>query len=268
MLRAFLPCMIFCFAMFIEGTSQTTNSTFAYHPASAHKQSWERLNLWLSSAYIYVTKQGQVDQDDCLLTASHSLSLSRLSMLSEGMDDSELLVHSQWIDQGDVGKGMCSLSQATGKKHLELLLLLGAYYAFQPQNYLDYRDSVEYFLSKAVNEGNALEMDVSQAVPLGLILNEAITNSIKYGFPDGRSGVISILLGMSTPDHYSLIISDNGIGMPPQFDSKKSDSLGMSLMDGLSEDLNGNFYIETNNGTTEEYLLFTTTLPADLAERM
>jgi len=73
---------------------------------------------------------------------------------------------------------------------------------------------------------------------------------------------------MSTPDHYSLIISDNGIGMPPQFDSKKSDSLGMSLMDGLSEDLNGNFYIETNNGTTEEYLLFTTTLPADLAERM
>jgi two-component sensor histidine kinase len=60
-----------------------------------------------------------------------------------------------------------------------------------------------------------LEMDVSQAVPLGLILNEAITNSFKYGFPDGRSGVMSILLGMSTPDHYSLIISDNGIGMPP-----------------------------------------------------
>ena len=95
-----------------------------------------------------------------------------------------------------------------------------------------------------------LELDVSQAVPLALILNEAITNSIKYAFPGGRSGVVSISLSTSTPDHYSLIISDNGIGMPPHFIPRKSSSLGMSLMHGLSEDLNGSFLIETNDGTT------------------
>jgi two-component sensor histidine kinase len=95
-----------------------------------------------------------------------------------------------------------------------------------------------------------LELDVSQAVPLGLILNEAITNSIKYAFPGGRNGVIAISLSPTAPDHYLLSISDNGIGMPPGFNNKKPGSLGMSLMAGLSEDLDGHFAIENNNGTT------------------
>jgi two-component sensor histidine kinase/tetratricopeptide (TPR) repeat protein len=94
-----------------------------------------------------------------------------------------------------------------------------------------------------------LELDVSQAVPLGLILNEAITNSIKYAFPDGRTGVISISLSTAAPYHYLLSISDNGIGMPSHFQNKKSGSLGMSLMAGLSEDLNGSFSFENDNGT-------------------
>ncbi|WP_177189438.1 histidine kinase dimerization/phosphoacceptor domain -containing protein [Chitinophaga sp. YR573] len=95
-----------------------------------------------------------------------------------------------------------------------------------------------------------LEMDVSQAVPLGLILNEAIVNAIKYAFPDGRNGIISITLSKTAPDRYLLSISDNGIGMPAHFNNKKSGSLGMSLMAGLSEDLDGVFSIENNIGTT------------------
>ncbi|HTF20717.1 MAG TPA: histidine kinase dimerization/phosphoacceptor domain -containing protein, partial [Chryseolinea sp.] len=96
----------------------------------------------------------------------------------------------------------------------------------------------------------SLEMDVIHAVPLGLILNEAITNSIKYAFPDDRTGVISISLSNTSPDHYLLVISDNGIGMPSNVAGKKQGSLGMSLMEGLSEDLDGHFAIESTNGTT------------------
>ena len=92
-----------------------------------------------------------------------------------------------------------------------------------------------------------LKMDVSQAVPLGLILNEAITNSIKYAFPDKRNGIISISLVETRANHYSLSISDNGIGIPAEF--KKTGSLGMSLMKGLSEDIDGNFSVENSNGT-------------------
>lgn len=94
-----------------------------------------------------------------------------------------------------------------------------------------------------------IQMDVSQAVPMGLILSEAITNSLKYAFPHDRPGVISISLSHTDADHGFLMVSDNGIGIPSSFNSKKG-SLGMSLMDGLSEDLDGNFSIESNNGTT------------------
>lgn len=95
-----------------------------------------------------------------------------------------------------------------------------------------------------------LEMDVGQAVPLGLILNEAITNAIKYAFPDNRAGIITISLSNTAAGHYLLSVSDNGIGMPAHADHKRPGSLGMSLMAGLSEDLDGHFSIGNNNGTT------------------
>jgi two-component sensor histidine kinase len=95
-----------------------------------------------------------------------------------------------------------------------------------------------------------LEMDVSQAVPLGLILNEAITNAIKYAFPDNRQGLITITLTNTAADEYTLSISDNGVGMTTGFNYKKPSSLGMSLMEGLSGDLDGHFSMENNNGTT------------------
>jgi two-component sensor histidine kinase/tetratricopeptide (TPR) repeat protein len=94
-----------------------------------------------------------------------------------------------------------------------------------------------------------LEMDVSQAVPLGLILNEAITNSIKYAFPNDEEGVIKITLSNTSRTQYLLEISDDGIGIPYHLKNKKTGSLGMSLMAGLSEDLDGSFSIENNNGT-------------------
>jgi two-component system, sensor histidine kinase PdtaS len=95
-----------------------------------------------------------------------------------------------------------------------------------------------------------IEMDVSQAVPLGLILNEAITNSIKYAFPGARNGVIFISLSRIAPDQCLLTVVDNGIGMPADHAGRKAGSLGMSLMEGLSEDLDGMLSIENANGTT------------------
>jgi two-component sensor histidine kinase len=96
-----------------------------------------------------------------------------------------------------------------------------------------------------------LEMDVSQAIPLGLILNEAITNAIKYAFPDDRAGVISISLAACSDRQLLLSVSDNGIGIPPDFsfNIRKPGSLGMSLIEGLSADLQGKFMIQNNNGT-------------------
>lgn len=92
-------------------------------------------------------------------------------------------------------------------------------------------------------------VDVSEAVPLGLILNEAITNAIKYAFPDNREGVINITLEHVVREQYLLTISDNGVGISSDASNGKSDSLGMSLMKGLAEDIDGTFTLENNTGT-------------------
>jgi len=95
-----------------------------------------------------------------------------------------------------------------------------------------------------------VELDVNQAVPLGLVLNEVITNSIKYAFPDGRNGVIAISLSTAALHHCLLTISDNGIGIPPHYADNKPGSLGMSLIEALTGNLEGTCSIENNNGTT------------------
>ncbi|RPD41398.1 histidine kinase dimerization/phosphoacceptor domain -containing protein [Chitinophaga barathri] len=94
-----------------------------------------------------------------------------------------------------------------------------------------------------------IKMDVSRAVPLGLILNEAITNSIKYAFPQKRDGAISVKLERQAGGCAVLTIADDGVGLPPDFDHLKSSSLGMSLMQGLSEDLGGHFSLHGRQGT-------------------
>lgn len=145
----------------VSGQSQTSTQpgipAYSYYPPNKDKISWQRLNLWLSSTFLVIVKEGQVDQDSCMYAASRSIGISRFPVLAEGMDDPDLFEQSKWIDQQDPGKGVRLLSEATGRKHLQLLILLGAYYAFEPDSYNRYRDSVEYFLSRAINESKSLQ---------------------------------------------------------------------------------------------------------------
>ncbi|MBD0255833.1 MAG: ATP-binding protein, partial [Cytophagales bacterium] len=84
-----------------------------------------------------------------------------------------------------------------------------------------------------------VELDVTQAVPLGLIINEAITNALKYAFPGDRAGTISLRLEAAADQAYELEITDDGVGLPAGYEPARSRSLGMTLMHGLSEQLEG-----------------------------
>ena len=84
-----------------------------------------------------------------------------------------------------------------------------------------------------------VELDVTQAVPLGLIINEAVTNALKYAFPGNRAGTISLRLEAAADQAYTLEITDDGVGLPPGYEPARSRSLGMTLMHGLSEQLEG-----------------------------
>ena len=94
-----------------------------------------------------------------------------------------------------------------------------------------------------------IRLDVSKAVPIGLILNEAITNAFKYAFVDEDDARISIRL-TAVENLITLEVSDNGRGLSDEFEISQSKSFGMILMRGMAEDLEGNFTITTGRGTT------------------
>lgn len=95
-----------------------------------------------------------------------------------------------------------------------------------------------------------IELDVSQAVPIGLILNEAITNAIKYAFPNHSPAQwVKVLMETAADGKMLLAISDNGVGLPPELDVSKADGLGLRLMKGLAGDIDGEFTIESKDGT-------------------
>lgn len=93
-----------------------------------------------------------------------------------------------------------------------------------------------------------INLDVSQAVPLGLMLNEAITNVMKYAFQPGEHGTLNIALCYLNKGEILLQVKDNGRGLPDDFDILKSNSLGIQLMQLLAEQLEGNIQFNNLNG--------------------
>lgn len=94
-------------------------------------------------------------------------------------------------------------------------------------------------------ESHGLSVHVDHAIPLGLIVNELITNSLLYAFPAGYSGTISINL-WEEGDYFYLTIRDNGIGLPDGCTDK--DTLGLTLVHSLIDQLNGSCDTENRNG--------------------
>lgn len=93
-----------------------------------------------------------------------------------------------------------------------------------------------------------LELDVDTAVPLGLIVNELITNALKYAFPKGEKGIIELSLKNLDKEHLQLKISDNGVGKT--LDAKaKGTGFGTQLVDLLTHQIDGKLTEDVSNGT-------------------
>lgn len=90
--------------------------------------------------------------------------------------------------------------------------------------------------------------NVTEAVPLGLIINEAVTNSMKYAFRNDQNGAIHISLKATGINEYELIMADNGIGLSEGFDMDNLTSLGFQLIKGLSDQLEAQLHIANENG--------------------
>jgi two-component sensor histidine kinase/CheY-like chemotaxis protein len=90
---------------------------------------------------------------------------------------------------------------------------------------------------------------VDTAIPCALIINELVSNSLKHAFPDGAPGEVTIALHQINGT-CELTVADNGVGPPPNFDFRATDSLGMQLVTALINQLDGTITLDRTKGTT------------------
>jgi two-component sensor histidine kinase len=93
-----------------------------------------------------------------------------------------------------------------------------------------------------------IQIPINDAIPLGLILNEAVTNSFKYAFKDKDKGIISVQI-LELSNEIKCAISDDGVGIPKDFNIEELNSYGMELIQTLVMQLEGSMEIKNQNGT-------------------
>jgi two-component sensor histidine kinase len=125
---------------------------------------------------------------------------------------------------------------------------------------------LEADISLSTNLEEEVFFDMDTAVPLGMIVNELVSNSFKHAFPGGKNGEIQIKLsreenGKSENNRiesknkeckstgYTLIVSDNGVGIPESVNLENSSTPGTQLVTILVEQLNGQLYLKRDSGT-------------------
>ena len=106
-------------------------------------------------------------------------------------------------------------------------------------------DSDAIKLKLSVDE---VALGVDTAIPCGLIINELISNSLKHAFPGGRKGEISITLRSQEGDKLTLALRDNGVGLPKDLDFRNTPSLGLQLVNTLTDQLGGTIELSGNGG--------------------
>ncbi len=133
--------------------------------------------------------------------------------------------------------------------------------SFSNINFKDYVTNLvsDIFYSYGIKMGLiTLEMEIEDvnigidtAIPLGLIVNELITNSVKYAFPEGRKGVVKIIFRSKGSKRF-LTISDDGVGIPENVNPEKTESLGLQLVNNLTNQIEGEIVLDRSHGTKFE----------------
>jgi PAS domain S-box-containing protein len=114
--------------------------------------------------------------------------------------------------------------------------------------------ATQLFRSYSLNaSGVSLEVDannvllgIDRAIPCGIIVNELVSNSLKYGFQERQGGVIYIRLHPVSDETVRLVVGDTGVGLPPDLDIEKSESLGLKLVKMLTGQLSGELELSGN----------------------
>jgi two-component sensor histidine kinase len=112
-----------------------------------------------------------------------------------------------------------------------------------------YTISTEIDLKMNIEEVN---INLDTAIPSGLIINELVTNALKYAFKDRPTGKIILDMHLGADHRFTLIVQDNGVGLPSDYEARSAASLGMQLVKVLIWQLGGEMNISNEKGARFE----------------
>jgi two-component sensor histidine kinase len=125
-------------------------------------------------------------------------------------------------------------------------------------DFSDYTKKLMNYLSRSCEDGKkdiklvskieGVYLNVDTAVPLGMIINELVSNSLKHAFSEMKEGEISVELNVIKND-FLLKIKDNGIGISPDIDFRNTESLGLQLVTTLVDQIDGTIELNSIHGT-------------------
>ena len=178
---------------------------------------------------------------------------SLLELQSDALDNAALLA--QFRDSQDRIRSMAlvheTLYQSQELARLDLARYIHTLSAQLVQSY-----NIDPQRISVLIQVDPIVLDMDQAIPCGLILNELLSNAFKYAFPQNRTGAVHVELHADTAQQAALVVRDNGIGFPDEIDFRHTESLGLQLVAMLTEQLQGTIALERADGTT-----FTLTFP-------
>jgi PAS domain S-box-containing protein len=140
------------------------------------------------------------------------------------------LVHEQLYQQGDVSKLDCD----TYLRGLMAAITRGL------------TDGSRRLICEVHTSGQAL--DISQAVPLGVIVHELVSNSLKHAFPPGGTGKITVTLRSDQDSNCDLLVADDGVGLPETFVVEQCQSMGLRLVNLLVRQMEGTLEVSKQPG--------------------
>lgn len=173
-----------------------------------------------------------------LETISSLLSLQTAQIDNQELQDIMIESQNRVHSMGMIHQNLYQGENMTAIEMKQYFLNLGRYI-------IDSFDATEQIIFDCAM--NSLELDVDRAIPIGLIVNELITNSLKYAFPGNRKGKITIALS-ETDSHLLLKVCDNGVGFEKNTEIKGT-GFGTQLVGLLTKQLDGNMTLITSRGT-------------------
>ncbi len=220
-----------------------------------HKAEQERIKLTELTAKNEILKRSLAEQETLLREIHHRVN-NNMQIISSLLS----LQSTQVKDERDLQ--LFKDSQNRVKSMAKVHERLYQSYDLSSIKFAAYCQSLlsDLFSAHRAAPGIRLKLDIEDvsfnmetAIPCGLIINELVSNSLKYAFPD-NNGEISVSLKHHDPDKFLLIISDNGIGIPNNVNFEEASSLGFRLTNNLINQLEGKIEHINHDGTTYKIL--------------